>query len=404
MVRPVASLPWTSRVLGWPSFLRRSGVRLRSRGGDGLGLVLALVVLAALPGCAVRPGPDVLAPVLAATPGTKPYTVLVASTRARDLNPGTLYNGERTSKLDFATVTVTVPPSHKPGDIEFAQQQPPNPATDMVVQEAVYLDSDQQFVADLNAQLAKMPPGHRQAVVFIHGYNTQFSEALFRLTQMVHDSGQPGVPVLFTWASRGKTEDYVYDNNSATAARDALERTLGLVAQSKAESVTIIAHSMGNWLTVETFRQMKIGGKMIPPNRLGQVILAAPDIDVDVFKSQLKRFGKPLKPFIVVVSRDDKALGFSDFLAGNKQRLGAYADDADLVSLGAIVVDMTNVKALDSMNHGKFAQLAEIAPQLRGVMEKQSTSTVTPATPFIELGGVLISGVSQVTPRPQGGN
>ena len=40
----------------------------------------------------------------------------------------------------------------------------------------------------------------------------------YRLSQMAADSGAPGVPVLFTWASRATTEAYVYDNNSATAA------------------------------------------------------------------------------------------------------------------------------------------------------------------------------------------
>lgn len=391
-------------MFGWLLSLRPGGALLSVRPGAGMGLALALVVLVALPGCASRPGPDVLTPALAAAPGAKPYTLMVASTRARDPRPGTLYNGERSGKLDFATVTLTVPPTHKAGDIEWAKQQPGNPATDMVVHEAVYLDTEQQFLADLNAQIAKLPVGGKQAVVFVHGYNTQFSEALFRLTQMVHDSGQPGAPVLFTWASRGRTEDYVYDNNSATAARDSLERTLSLVAQSQAETITIIAHSMGNWLTVETLRQMKIGGKMIAAKRVGNIILAAPDIDVDVFKTQLKRFGKPEKPFIVVVSHDDKALGFSDFLAGNKERLGSYTDDKDLVALGAIVVDMTNVKALDSMNHGKFAQLAEMAPQLRGIIDKQKVAPTGSTASVIELDGVHISGIDDAKMRQLGGN
>ncbi|MFG1462210.1 alpha/beta hydrolase [Xanthobacter sp. DSM 24535] len=264
----------------------------------------------------------------------------------------------------------------------------------MVVHAAVYRDTDQDFVRDLNTQLAALPAGHKNVLVFVHGYNTMFSEALYRLTQMDHDSDVPGVPVLFSWASRGKTEDYVYDNNSATAARDNLENTLSLVASSKAEKITIMAHSMGNWVTVEALRQMKIAGKGIPPNRIGNIILAAPDIDVDVFKSQLKRFGKPEKPFIVIVSRDDKALGFSDFLAGGKVRLGNYTNDAELVALGAVVVDMTNVKALDPMNHGKFAQLAELAPALRGQIAARA-ATVGDMPSTIELDGIQISGINR---------
>lgn len=204
----------------------------------------------------------------------------------------------------------------------------------------------------------------------MHGYNTLFSEALYRFTQMAEDSKSTAVPVMFTWASRGSVADYVYDNNSATSARDRLEETINLIFDSGAERVSIMAHSMGNWVTVEALRQIQISGRGLPKDRIGNIILAAPDIDVDVFKSQLRRFGKPAKPFIVIVSRDDKALAFSDFIAGDKPRLGAFTNDAELVELGAVVVDMTNVKSTDGFNHSKFAQLAELAPELRGVMAR----------------------------------
>ncbi|WP_051356826.1 alpha/beta hydrolase [Azorhizobium doebereinerae] len=349
--------------------------------------------MVSLAGCASRPGPDSLLPTTAEAPGATKQVVLVATTRARDAKAGTLFGGERASDLDFATVDLSVPPTHKAGAIEFPSQAPGNPATDMVVHEAIYRDTEQDFVRDLNAQLARLPAGQRKVLVFVHGYNTTFSEALYRLTQIAYDAKTPGVPVLFSWASRGKTEDYVYDNNSATAARDNLERTLGLVAASNAEEITILAHSMGNWVTVEALRQMKISGRMIPSKRIGNVILAAPDIDVDVFKTQLRRFGKPEKPFIVIVSRDDKALGISDFLAGGKLRLGNYTNDAELVSLGAMVVDMSNVKAMDDMNHGKFAQLIGQGGKMREELEKEMAANGGAVPSQINVDGVRISGI-----------
>ena len=89
-----------------------------------------------------------------------------------------------------------------------------------------------------------------------------FAEGVYRLAQLAHDSKAPGVPVLFTWASRGKPTAYVYDLNSATAARDGLEHTLRLLLASNAEEVNVLAHSMGNWVTVEAFRQIKISGDL----------------------------------------------------------------------------------------------------------------------------------------------
>lgn len=378
------------------------GVRhkVASRAAGPLHLAIGFLAVALLAGCAGRPGPDALTANEASAPGTSEHVILVASTRARDPRPGTFYNGERSPALSFARIDMTVPPDHKPGEVEWPKQAPGNPATDMVVRDAVYRDTPQQFDADLSAQLALRPPGQKKVVIFIHGYNTQFSEALYRLAQMAEDSRSTAVPVLFTWASRGETADYVYDTNSATAARDRLEDTIRLVFASGAEQVSILAHSMGNWVTVEALRQIRISGRGVPPQKVGNIILAAPDIDVDVFKSQLKRFGKPAKPFIVVVSADDKALGFSEFIAGGKGRLGSYTNDTDLVDLGAVVVDMTKVKALDSFNHGKFAQLAAIAPELQ-MLTSKVRSQGAPAK--LELDNIQLTGLDRYAPKPASG-
>jgi esterase/lipase superfamily enzyme len=362
-----------------------------------IGAIAAVVaVLTVLAGCAGRPGMDALMPSAEAAPGTREHVILVASTRQRDKRPGIFYNGERAPALGFARIDLSVPPTHQPGAIEWPKQAPGNPATDMVVREALYRETPPEFLADLKAQLAMRPPGQRKVVIFVHGYNTLFSEALYRIGQLIDDSRGPAVPILFTWASRGKTEGYVYDNNSATAARDGLEDTIRLAFDSGAEEVSILAHSMGNWVTVEALRQIRISGHGLPADRLGMVILAAPDIDVDVFKTQLRRFGKPAKPFVIILSRDDKALGISDFIAGDKQRLGAYTDDEELVAMGAIVIDMTKVKSIDSLNHGKFAQLAAMAPELRGLVA--GAAGRAGAKKLVATQGIEVVGLDRVTP------
>ena len=323
-----------------------------------------------LASCASRPEAGFLAATTETAPGASELPVLVATTRQRDARPGTLYNGERSGKLDFAAVTVSIPPTHVPGEIEWASQAPGHPASDFVAAKADYLDGEQAFVRTLNAQLALRPRGDRKVLLFIHGYNTVFAESLFRIAQVDHDAAVSDVPVLFSWASRGKLADYIYDNNSATAARDELAHTLKLLFASQAEEVNIVAHSMGNWVTVEALRQIEIAGQMPHNGKVGSIFLAAPDIDLDVFKSQLRTFPLPRKPFYVVLSRDDEALRTSSFLAGGKDRLGSTTNAAELEALGATIIDLTDIKATDSVNHGKFAQLATIAPQLLPVLAK----------------------------------
>jgi esterase/lipase superfamily enzyme len=112
---------------------------------------------------------------------------------------------------------------------------------------------------------------------------------------------------------------------------------------------------MGTWVTMETLRQLAITGDRDLSGKLGDVVLASPDIDVDVFKSQMRRYGKPDKPFILLLSDDDRALRLSGLIAGSRPRVGDYRDAADLASYGVTVVDLSKMKGGDSFNHTKFA-------------------------------------------------
>jgi esterase/lipase superfamily enzyme len=142
-----------------------------------------------------------------------------------------------------------------------------------------------------------------------------------------------------------------------------------LLTASNAEQVNILAHSMGNWVFVEAMREIKMEGGLKHPEKIGTVFLAAPDIDVDVFKADLRAYGKPRKPYYIVLSRDDKALALSKFLAGGESRLGSDKNVEELAQLGAVVIDLTNVHGDDPTDHNKYAQIAAIAPALEHVLQ-----------------------------------
>ncbi len=346
-------------------------------------------------GCASRPESGFLATAAYEAPEASDHTILIASTRQRDSRPGTLFNGMRADWLDYASVTMSVPPTHVDGKIEWPQTPPGDPRRDFVVHQAGYIDGDKAFLQAVNAELAKRPRGHRKIFLFVHGFNTMFAEALYGFTQVVHDARTDHVPVLFTWASRGKLTDYLYDNNSATAARDQLAHTIRLLTQSNAEQVNILAHSMGNWVFVEAMRQIKLEGGLKHPEKIGLVLLAAPDIDVDVFKSELRAFGKLKRPYYIVLSRDDKALALSKFLAGGKSRLGDDKNADELAQLGATVIDLTNVKGDDPSDHNKYAQIAAISPELQHVLQNGVGKTrVASSEEAQQLGSSLGSAVT----------
>lgn len=317
-------------------------------------LLLPILFLAACAGS--RPDGGALEVTAVPAPEATEHELLVAATRERAVSGPAMFNGERASRLDFADLEISVPPGHRTGDIEWPSPLPGDPKKQFVARSLAYVDGADAFEKRLAARVAALPKGRRAIAVIVHGFNTDFDEAVFRATQIVHDTGFDGVPVLFTWASRGSVFDYVYDRDSATIARDGLEELLRIAAKSGVEDLYVFAHSMGNWATIEALRQAKIAGDGDFGGKLRTVVLAAPDIDVDVFKSEMQVIGRPKYPFVLFSSSDDQALWLSGLIAGEKPRLGAYTEDKKAIAdLGVIVIDLSATEANDSLAHNKFA-------------------------------------------------
>jgi esterase/lipase superfamily enzyme len=205
-----------------------------------------------------------------------------------------------------------------------------------------------------------LPRSHR-VLVYVHGFNNHFDDAVYQLAQIVHDSGANAAPVLFTWPSRGSIFEYVYDRESTISSRDALEETLRNIARDPAVGeITVMAHSMGSWLVMETLRQMAIRDGRVAA-KVQNVILASPDLDVDVFATQWRDIGQPRPRLTIFVSRNDKALRVSRRLAGNIDRLGQIDPMTEpyrtaLEKSGVDVIDLTDLSVANSLNHSKFAE------------------------------------------------
>jgi esterase/lipase superfamily enzyme len=360
-------------------------------------MILALATFVA--GCSSRPYGDLI--VGAPAPGTSTVDLLVATTRAPVLDPpGVMFGGSRGKGLDFANIVVSIPPAgvHKPGDVEWPGRAPGDPERDFVTLRADRMDLAEAR-AEFNARVARTP-GHK-VLIFVHGYNTRFEEAVYRFAQIVHDANVNVAPVLFTWPSGGNVTDYVYDRDSAMYSRDAFETLLAaLVANPNVGSISILAHSMGNYLTVETLRQMAIRDHGLP-SKIRDVMLASPDIDVDVFRRQIADIdaGPRSTQFTLFVSRDDKALGLSSFLARDSTRLGALDPTKQpyqsmLERARVHVIDLTSVQSNDSANHSKFATGEVVAAIGDRLAQGQTLSDAKPG--LVESLGTFTKGAVNV--------
>lgn len=291
--------------------------------------------------------------------------IFIATTREATEVTGVFYSGERAPELGLASVVVSIPPNHVSGLIERPKRLPPDPRTEFAVIEPTVYHSDGGFIASINRELAKRPPGKREVLFFVHGYNNTISDSILRLAQFVDDTDFDGVPVLFSWASAAKASHYVYDLNSVLTARPRFLQATDLIRKTNADGFNLFAHSMGSMLTVEAIVQADLAGEYNPAGRLRNVMLAAPDIDLDLFKSQMAELNIEDRNFYIFVSQDDKALGFSRRISGGIERVGS-ANAAELAELGVTVIDLSEVEDSASGSHSKFAGSPEVVQLIGG--------------------------------------
>lgn len=321
---------------------------------------ILLAALSVLAGCGHPTGVMTPVALTANTPRTSKVEMLVATTRQPSANPATLFNGERSPKPYLTDIAISIPPKRAAGTVQWPEKLPPNPATDFAVTRVEQLETRAEGRAWFQQHLVD---GH--ALVFIHGFNNTYEDSVFRLAQIVHDSGMKATPVLFTWPSRAKLTAYEYDKESTNYSRTALEQALRILAQDPSvKDITILAHSMGTWLAMESLRQMGIRDGHVNP-KIRDVILASPDIDIQVFAKQFVEMGTPRPKFTIFVSQDDRALAVSSFITGKVSRLGAIDPSKEpyrsrLEEAGITAIDLTKVDTGDKLNHGKFAESPEI--------------------------------------------
>ncbi|WP_409361923.1 alpha/beta hydrolase [Bartonella heixiaziensis] len=277
--------------------------------------------------------------------------VYVATSRMVQKNYSQPYGTERSNKVHYNRVDVGIPQQHIKGIVETNAYKPTHDKYFAAVKLQKY-DNKEQFKQELNAALEKKPKGKREIFLFVHGYNNNFADGTFRTAQFAYDYSLDVVAVHYSWPSAGSVPLYIYDRDSANFARDGLMELLVLLSETNANQISVIAHSMGNFVMMETFRTLALKGKYKPIRRITSLLMAAPDIDVDVFERQLNDIKKLPQPTAILVSRKDKALAVSGRLTGGHHRVGDGSDIEMLRKNGIAVLDFSDV---DGGAHNVFA-------------------------------------------------
>jgi len=280
-----------------------------------------------------------------------------------DPAPERRYGGDR-GPLAFGLVDVTVPKSHRKGALEAPSVLRLEFKADP--QKHVTLHSLQLLGADAwRAQIAKRAAGldNPGILVFIHGYNASFADAALRAGQLAYDLNFAGSTVLFSWPSRAELVGYTADEQNAEWSVSDMKTVLASLATlAPGTPVYVIAHSMGNRVLTRGFKAL-LDEDLKKGSVFRQIVLAAPDIDADVFRRDIAPSILGKGPRVTLyASSNDRALAASRNLHGGYRRLGESGQDI-VVLRDLDTVDASTVST-EFLGHSYYGDSATVMSDL----------------------------------------
>jgi esterase/lipase superfamily enzyme len=229
------------------------------------------------------------------------------------------------------------------------------------------------------ADLKQLMDGKSDALVYLHGYNVTWAEAVggaLALQTMLNRTvngpvGQTVAVVLFTWPSDGQAlpwVSYKSDRSEAAASCGAVARALLKLRDYLADlrdrareakvklceqDIHLLCHSMGNYVLQNALPKLDdfTPGTAFP-RMFEHIFLCAPDLDDAALEpgQPLGRVHELGRHVTLYHNRDDLAMHISDYTKGNPERLGG------------------NGAARPSLLHNKVHQL-DCTPVVTGLVE-----------------------------------
>jgi esterase/lipase superfamily enzyme len=303
----------------------------------------ALLLLAA---CAVTPAP---APVTEARVVPVFYGTNRIDTGAT--KPENRY-GDRAGPLGLGLAQVSIPEDHAIGELEepgLLTFSEPNPREYVVLLSLEALDAN-GFLRALSAELRRSP--RQEALIFVHGINNDFGDAIRRSAQFANDLDWPGVTIAFAWPATDGLLDFDGDRQIAETAAPALAELLDLVDRAESHRDHMVAHSMGGRIAVmalslvATQRDVEGRGPMVD-----ELVLAAPEIPAAMLQAEAPGLDRVTGRTTLYVSRADRAL----LVAGRYTGDDSAGDAANNVLLlpGIETIDATEIRD-DFLGHSYY--------------------------------------------------
>jgi len=287
------------------------------------------------------------------------------------------YGRERGRRLELGRALVTVPRVHKVPAVErpwairvfniTLYEEAEDPERHFTMKEVKALSED-ELLTLVRERLAASQRFKDHAFIFIHGYNTSFDFAIYRTAQIAYDLKFDGAPFAYSWPSGGGLASYTYDRESSGQSEPYLKKFMEMVIEkSGAKSVSVIAHSMGNQPVLQVLRDLR---RATPDHvRIGQIVLAAPDVDRDNFENIVAEIQGLASGVTLYAAGNDRALQVSRNFYGGIPRAGDVPETGPMVLPGIDTIDISAAStAIFALNHSGYAESKDLLADIAALM------------------------------------
>ncbi len=236
----------------------------------------------------------------------------------------------------------------------------------------------------------RMKKRDADVLIFIHGFNVDFNEALTSAAQMANkfrigsSNVKPDV-LVFSWPSDGVVHGYRRDRHDAAASGLAvargLEKVVGFLRDLDTcdacdRRIHLLAHSMGCYVLRSAVREMAKRFTRLP-GIIDQMILTAADEDDDALElnHKLARLHELCNRVTIYFNANDKALATSDITKGNPDRLGTNGPrNARAIHRNYVAVDCgKQSNSLLGTNHSYHIESDRVIKDVNQVLDGKTS-------------------------------
>ncbi|MEP3631001.1 MAG: alpha/beta hydrolase [Hyphomicrobiales bacterium] len=239
-----------------------------------------------------------------------------------------------------------------------------------------------------------------EVVIFVHGFNNSFEDAVYSIADIWHFSGRRGVPIAYTWpAGAGGAFGYFKDRESGEFTVFHLKEFISQLSQiPELEKIHIIAHSRGTDVTTTALRELIIAVRAQNKNpkdvlKIENLVMAAPDLDFSVVRQRLiaEGFGASFGQITVYVNPGDTALGLAQALLTG-ERLGKLTQDKlqpaeQKIFAELKTVNLVNVEGVKGLTgHAYYRTNRNVLSDISAIIREGSLPG-TPSRPLTRIEG-----------------